>query len=221
MDTGKWDAFEYAVLIDADNPLIGLFADRVDYWFDGYQYFDGTDLIRDEIPYDPADPLSAPFEAAMSLADPRVSTYVVVVDRDEVDRTASGIPSTHPWDILLDLNGNPTGDTRHSRARLLAGTARPNIGRVPLATQEGQTMMQPNAGINIPADAPSWAVTLMVQNAQAVDDLKGMVREMDGKFDQHIAEGAEVKADIAVLKNAALESCATIPSVSGADSCLA
>ena len=62
-------------------------------------------------------------------------------------------------------------------------------------------MMQPNAGINIPADAPSWAVTLMVQNAQAVDDLKGMVREMDGKFDQHIAEGAEVKADIAVLKN--------------------
>ena len=111
MDAGKWDAFDYAELSDADNPISDLFANRVDYWFDGYQYFDGTDLIRDELPYDPADPLTAPFEAAMALGDPRVSTYVVVVDRDEVDRTASGIPSTHPWNILLDANGNPTGDT--------------------------------------------------------------------------------------------------------------
>ena len=65
----------------------------------------------------PADPLTAPFEAAMSLADPRVSTYVVVVDRDEIDRTASGIPSTHPWDILLDANGNPTGDSTGTPAQ--------------------------------------------------------------------------------------------------------
>ena len=29
--------------------------------------YDGTMLVRDEVPYDPADPLTAPFEAAMSL----------------------------------------------------------------------------------------------------------------------------------------------------------
>ena len=93
----------------------------MDYWFDGYQYYDGAMLVRDEVPYDPADPLTAPFEAAMSLADPRVSTYVVVVDRDEIDRTASGIPSTHPWDILLDANGNPTGDSLPERPRKHTG----------------------------------------------------------------------------------------------------
>ena len=47
----------------------------------------------------------------MNQSDPRVSTYVVVVDRDEVDRTASGIPSVQPWNLNLDANGNPTGDT--------------------------------------------------------------------------------------------------------------
>ena len=117
MDAAKWNAFEYAELSGSENPISAIFANRVDYWFDGYQYYDGTMLVRDEVPYDPADPLTAPFEAAMSLADPRVSTYVVVVDRDEVDRTASGIPSTQPWDILLDANGNPTGDATGTTAQ--------------------------------------------------------------------------------------------------------
>ena len=117
MDAAKWGAFDYAELSGSENPISAIFANRVDYWFDGYQYYDGTMLVRDEVPYDPADPLTAPFEAAMSLADPRVSTYVVVVDRDEIDRTASGIPSTHPWDILLDADGNPTGDSTGTPAQ--------------------------------------------------------------------------------------------------------
>ena len=53
----------------------------------------------------------------MGLADPRVSTYVVVVDRDEVDRTATGNPSTNPWNILLDDDGNPTGDATGTPAQ--------------------------------------------------------------------------------------------------------
>ena len=117
MDAAKWGAFDYAEISGSENPISALFANRVDYWFDGYQYYDGTTLVRDEVPYDPADPLTAPFEAAMSLADPRVSTYVVVVDRDEIDRTASGIPSTNPWDMLLDDAGNPTGDATGTPAQ--------------------------------------------------------------------------------------------------------
>ena len=118
MDAAKWGAFDYAELSGSENPISALFANRADYWFDGYQYYDGTTLIRDELPYDPADPLTAPFEAAMGLADPRVSTYVVVVDRDEVDRTASGNPSTNPWSILLDVDGNPTGDATGTLAQV-------------------------------------------------------------------------------------------------------
>ena len=117
MDAAKWGAFDYAELSGSENPISALWANRVDYWFDGYQYYDGTMLVRDEVPYDPADPLTAPFEAAMSLADPRVATYVVVVDRDEVDRTAAGIPSVQPWDVLLDDNGNPTGDATGTPAQ--------------------------------------------------------------------------------------------------------
>ena len=117
MDAAKWGAFDYAELSGSENPISALWANRVDYWFDGYQYYDGTMLVRDEVPYDPADPLTAPFEAAMSLADPRVATYVVVVDRDEVDRAAAGIPSTQPWDVLLDDTGNPTGDATGTPAQ--------------------------------------------------------------------------------------------------------
>ena len=36
---------------------------------------------------------------------------------NEVDRTASGIPSTHPWSILLDAEGDPTGDTTGTPAQ--------------------------------------------------------------------------------------------------------
>ena len=49
MDTAKWDAFDYAELSGSENPISALFANRADYWFDGYQYYDGTTLIRDEL----------------------------------------------------------------------------------------------------------------------------------------------------------------------------
>ena len=111
MNTAKWDAFDYALIPDADHPITPVWANRDDFWFDGYQYFDGTMLVRDALPQDPSDPYTYPFNAAMNQSDPRVSTYVVVVDRDEVDRTASGIPSAQPWNLNLNLNGNPTGDT--------------------------------------------------------------------------------------------------------------
>ena len=111
MNTAKWDAFDYALIPEADHPIIPVWADRDDFWFNGYQYFDGTMLVRDALPQDPSDPYTFPFNAAMNQSDPRVSTYVVVVDRDEVDRTASGIPSAQPWNLNLDANGNPTGDT--------------------------------------------------------------------------------------------------------------
>ena len=117
MDAAKWSAFDYAMITGDDNPAIPVWGARDDYWFNGYQYFDGTALVRDGRPYDPTDPLTAPFEAAMSLADPRVATYLVVVDRDEVDRTALGIPSVHPWSLHLDLNGNPTGDATGTPAK--------------------------------------------------------------------------------------------------------
>ena len=84
MDAAKWGAFDYAELSGIRKPDI--FALSPTAWITGStatSTYDGTTLIRDELPYDPADPLTAPFEAAMGLADPRVSTYVVVVDRDE------------------------------------------------------------------------------------------------------------------------------------------
>ena len=42
MDAAKWGAFDYAELSGSENPISAIFANRVDYWFDGYQYFDGT-----------------------------------------------------------------------------------------------------------------------------------------------------------------------------------
>ena len=56
MDAGKWGAFDYAELSGSENPISAIFANRIDYWFDGYQYYDGTMLVRDEVPYDPGRP---------------------------------------------------------------------------------------------------------------------------------------------------------------------
>ena len=113
MDTAKITAYVYGALpTNQSQQFLDQWTTNPAY-HNGYHYWDSATevLVRDEIPYDPADPLTAPFEAAMNLADPRVATYVVVVGRDEVDRTATGIPSTHPWTILLDADGAPTGDT--------------------------------------------------------------------------------------------------------------
>ena len=94
-------------------------AGQIPFYNDGFLYWDldTEDLIRDTIPYDGTDPLTAPLEAAMSLADPRVATYIVVVDRDEIDRTAPGNPSVQPWTLNVDVFGDPTGDATGTPAQ--------------------------------------------------------------------------------------------------------
>ena len=117
---GRWNAFEYGARSFNDQRHLlrhGWWtetgADQIPFYNDGFLYWDldTEDLIRDAIEYDGTDPLTAPLEAAMSLADPRVATHIVVVDRDEIDRSAPGIPSVQPWNLNVDVFGDPTGDT--------------------------------------------------------------------------------------------------------------
>lgn len=81
----RTNAYSVAVTVDRDP------------WRHGFWYWNGNEVVRDEKELDLNEPATLPEAAARGRGDDRVSTYVVVVAEEEIDRASNSVAAFDTW----------------------------------------------------------------------------------------------------------------------------